>query len=174
MLRLLLLRHAKSSWSDAKLADRARPLNGRGRKSAKAMGEFLLKEGLIPNAILASPAERARETLALVQPSLKVERIETVDGLYDFGGGEALLDVIHAQGESAKSLMLIGHNPAIEGLADMLVGAGEKSLREDMASKYPTAGLAVIDFKGKSWAKIAPGTGKLVRFVKPRAVAAAD
>ncbi len=174
MLRLMLLRHAKSSWSDAKLSDRARPLTGRGKKAAKAMGEYLSKEGLVPELILASPAERAQQTLQLVQPSLNVERVETVDRLYDFGDGEALLDVIHTHGGSAKSLMLIGHNPAIEGLAEMLVGSGDKSLREDMTSKYPTAGLAVIDFKGKGWDKISAGTGKLVRFVKPRALPTAD
>jgi phosphohistidine phosphatase len=168
MIRLMLLRHAKSSWSDAKLSDRDRPLNGRGRKAARLVGEHVLQQGLVPQAILASPARRAQETLELVTRSISPERVETVDALYDFGDGTALLDAIHAHGGDSSPLMLVGHNPAMEGLADKLIGSGDKALREELALKYPTAGLAVIDFKGKSWARIAPGAGKLIAFVKPR------
>lgn len=174
MLRLLLLRHAKSSWSDAGLSDRERPLNGRGRKSARIMGEYMRKEDLIPAAVLASPARRAQETLEIVAQTFTARRVETIDALYDFGDGHELLDVIHAQGDTATPLMLVGHNPSIEGLAEMLVGAGDKAMREELARKYPTAGLAVIDFKGRSWSRIAPGTGKLMRFVKPRALEPGD
>jgi phosphohistidine phosphatase len=171
MLRLMLMRHAKSSWSDGKLADRDRPLNGRGRDAAKRMGEQMAAQGLKPDTILASPARRAQETLKLAGPALRAKRVETVEALYDFGDGEVLLDAIRRHGASSRALMLIGHNPALENLAASLSGSGDKSLREDLTHKYPTGALAVIDFKARSWPKIAPGAGKLTAFIKPRSLA---
>ncbi|MGE0210236.1 MAG: histidine phosphatase family protein [Parvibaculaceae bacterium] len=174
MLRLMLLRHAKSSWMDTRLADRDRPLNGRGRKSARLVAGYIMDGKLTPDAILVSPAKRAQETLEILVPPLTPARVETVDNLYDFGDGEVLLDVIGTRGKSARSLMLIGHNPAIENLAATLIGGGDKALRADLERKYPTAALAVIDFKGRSWSRLKAGSGTLTAFVKPRALAADD
>ncbi len=70
MKRLLLLRHAKSSWHDPSLADFDRPLNQRGRAAARMMGDYLVRKGLLPDLVLCSAAQRARETLAFIQDRL--------------------------------------------------------------------------------------------------------
>ena len=62
-LQLILMRHAKSSWDDPAAADFDRPLNGRGRRSAKALGHWLRQRGWLPDRVLCSSARRTRETL---------------------------------------------------------------------------------------------------------------
>ena len=104
-------------------------------------------------------------------PPLTPARVETVDDLYDFGDGEVLLDVIGTHGKAARSLMLVGHNPAIENLAVTLIGGGDRALRASLERKCPTAGLAIIDFKTRSWPRLKPGSGTLSYFVKPKTLA---
>ena len=172
MKRLLLLRHAKSDWSVA-LPDHLRQLNPRGQQAATRMGRFIQDEGLTPERVLCSPATRAAETWRLVQPSLNPPpQVETIETLYDFGGGNALLSAIRSHGGDANSLMLVGHNPAMEGLADMLSGSGDPDALASLARKYPTAALAVIDFDIDNWEDIEPSIGTLVSFTRPKELAA--
>ena len=120
MKRLFLLRHAKSSWDDADLADRDRPLAPRGRRAAGAIARHLRDEEISPSLVLCSPARRTRETLEAVDPSGDV-RIE--DELY--GASEAeLLERLRRVPEAIESVMLIGHNPAIQELALGLASRG--------------------------------------------------
>src|ERR671923_1158092 len=138
MKRLFLLRHAKSSWKDEGLADRDRPLAGRGRRAAKVMARHLQEEKISPALVLCSPARRTRETLEAVSPSGEV-RIE--DELY--GASEAeLLERLRRVPEAIESVMLIGHNPAIEELALGLASRGERL--EDVERKFPTGALATL------------------------------
>ncbi len=168
MRRLLLLRHAKSDWSTA-LPDRDRQLSARGRNAAARMGRYIDDEDLIPDLVLYSPATRAAETWSLVRGALSRQpETRTCEELYDFGGGTALLDVIRQHGGSAHSLMLIGHNPSMEGLAGLLMVPSGSAREAAMARKYPTAALAEIHFDQDDWSSIAPATGRLVRFVRPK------
>jgi phosphohistidine phosphatase len=170
MLRLMLMRHAKSSWSDSTLGDMQRPLNARGREASARMVRFLAKAGLEPELVLASPARRVQETIERIEPALAKAKIKTVPEVYDFGDGSRLLEAIRQHGGEAGTLMVVGHNPAIGNLAEMLVGSGEPEPRAEMARKFPTAALAVIEFKGRKWSGIGPGKGTLSRFVRPRAL----
>ncbi|MCR9218741.1 MAG: histidine phosphatase family protein [Alphaproteobacteria bacterium] len=171
MLTLFLLRHAKSSWSDAGMADFDRPLASRGVKAAPKIGSYMAEAGFAPDLILCSSAQRARETLALVLPFLKEEpTIRITRAIYEADGEEDLLAVLAelAPDESAR-VMLIGHNPAMQDLAVALAGAGAPDDRAALAQKYPTAGLAVLTFDGADgWAGLAPGAGLLTHFVRPR------
>ena len=168
MRRLLLLRHAKSDWSVA-LPDNERQLNPRGRKAADRMGRYIQCEGLAPDKVLCSPAFRAAETWRLVQPCLKSKpKVEHIEALYDFGSGTALLDIIRQSGGDAQTLMLVGHNPSVEGLANLLVGTGDPAALAGLQRKYPTAALAVIDFEIVAWHEIAPSTGTLTSFIRPK------
>ncbi|MGU3493162.1 SixA phosphatase family protein [Xanthobacteraceae bacterium A53D] len=170
MRRLILLRHAKSDWPEG-LADLERPLAPRGRLAAPRMGQYLANEGLIPDIVVVSPARRTQETWALVEPllppSMDVER----DGRIYEAPTARLLTVIREQPARAHILMLVGHNPGMEGLADTLVAGGSGVARERMQEKFPTAALAVIDLPVDDWADVAEDTGRLDRFITPRALA---
>lgn len=168
MLNLMLLRHAKSSSADAGQADSDRPLNDRGKRAAVAMGRYMASNALAPQLVLCSPARRARETWGLVAGELKaVPAVLIAAEIYDFGDGKGLLECLRHKTGTAQSVLLAGHNPSIDGLAQNLIGTGSRKLRERLEEKYPTAALAVISFDLDNWGSLAPGSGTLLRFVRP-------
>jgi len=168
MPRLLLLRHAKSSWDDPEIDDFDRPLNTRGRRSAPLMGRHCAQHSLIPQMILCSSARRTRETLAGIMPYFANDvTIQTTRDLY-MTTPDRHLALIHAADEGARTLMVIGHNPCLRDLAILLIGSGNPSLRAELDDKFPTAAVAVIDFDAKVWAEVTPGEGRIVAFFRPR------
>ncbi len=139
VLKLMLLRHAKSSWGDPDIDDRDRKLTGRGKAAAQAMGRIMRERDLLPDMVLCSPARRAKDTWSIAAEELKsAPKIFFEEDVYDFGNGGRLAELIRTKGKNAKSLLLIGHNPSIEGLAARLVGAGDPKLAERLKKKYPT------------------------------------
>jgi phosphohistidine phosphatase len=166
MRRVYLLRHAKSSWRDDSLADRDRPLAGRGRRAAKAMARHLEAERIRPDLVLCSPARRTRETLERIEGALG-GRVETSIEEELYGAGEAeLLARLQALPEEVGSVMLIGHNPGIEELALGLASEGAELAR--MREKYPTAALATIELPADGWNAVERGSGELVGYVRPK------
>ena len=104
MLRLMLLRHAKSSWDEPGIPDRDRPLSARGRRAAALMAMEIVSRGLLPDRILCSPARRTRETLAALVPHLADEtRIAITGELYEPSSGD-YLPVIGSRCAEAKRL----------------------------------------------------------------------
>jgi len=171
MLTLLLLRHAKSSWDTPALSDYDRPLAKRGKKAAPRMGEEVAALGLRPGLILCSSAARAKETLALALPAFGNPAPEVIydDAIY-MATPETLLALLRKLPSDVgkpQRLMVVGHNPGLEELAQMLTGGGDTEARALMAEKFPTAALAVLSFDVKSWSEIAPGAGQLCRFLTP-------
>jgi phosphohistidine phosphatase len=165
MKRLYLLRHAKSSWDDPTLADHDRPLAPRGRRAAKVMAKHLGRKGIAPELVLCSPSRRTRQTLTRIAPSMgKSADVQIEPELYA-ASAPVLLEVLHEVPDEVESVMLIGHNPGIQDLALSLGRAGSKSAR--VRSKFPTAALATLEHNG-SWRQLAPGSAKLVSFVKPK------
>jgi len=168
-LRLMLLRHAKSSWTDPGLDDKDRPLNARGLKAAPAMGRYMRKEGFLPDLVLCSPARRARETWKLVSEQLKTApRLQVEDGIYDFGNGGRVLDIVRQNGGSESTVLVAGHNPSLERLALRLAGDTHGKVRKRLEQKFPTGALAVIDFDMASWNELGNKPGILVDFTRPR------
>ena len=168
MPRLLLLRHAKSSWDDASADDFDRPLNARGRIAAPVMGSHIGAHGLTPDKILCSSARRARETLAALLPHLDEDvDIRLTRDLY-FAGEDRTIDQIRAHGGSAATLLVIGHNPGLQETALALLGDGPAPIVESLTEKFPTAGLVVIDFPAIKWVDIEPKTGTAVALLRPR------
>jgi phosphohistidine phosphatase len=157
--RLLLLRHAKSSWDDPSLADHDRPLAPRGRKAAKRIGEHLRREQIEVSLVLCSSARRARETLELVQP---LGEVQIEPELYA-ASAQQLLERVHRVPDDADAVMLIGHNPALEDLAIGLARQGT----ELEGQKFPTGALATLTFTG-CWDALTPGEARLAAFVRPR------
>jgi phosphohistidine phosphatase len=163
--RLLLLRHAKSDWPQG-ASDQERPLGPRGRHDAPRMGEEIARRGLRPEVALVSTATRARETFALVKPFLP-EVPERFEGSIYEAPAEAILRVIRGLDPAIRCAMVVGHNPGLEGLAILLIGAGPERLRDRLGEKFPTAALAVIDFEEGGWRDIAAGSGRLTLFLTP-------
>jgi phosphohistidine phosphatase len=163
--RLFLLRHAKSSWDDPTLADHDRPLASRGRRASRAISDHLRRERIAPTLVLCSSSTRTRETLERIAVGFDDEvdvRIEP--GLY-MASARDLLERLREVGGDVESVMVIGHQPAIQELALSLARGGAQV--ERLRGKFPTAALATLAFRG-SWGGLAPGVAELVAFVKPR------
>jgi phosphohistidine phosphatase len=171
---LLLLRHAKSAWSDPRLDDHDRPLNGRGERSAKAMADHIARQGPRPDLILCSTAMRTRQTL---EPLLKrlpapAPPISLEDGLY-LASEQLLLARLRAVPDAVSTVLLIGHNDGIGELAQMLAGSGPADALAKLREKYPTGTLATLQVPDGPWSDLAPGSTELVAFVRPRDLMAA-
>lgn len=172
MKRLLLLRHAKSSWADPGQADKDRPLNKRGKEAAPLMGRMMAKRGYIPDLVLCSTARRTTETLDRVLPYLPRDiPVQYEDGLY-LAGAEALITRARWIGDDADTVLFIGHNPGMEETAVKLArprGKGaEAERRAEIEEKFPTAALAVLTFDTDCWKDVAEGGGVLTDFIRPR------
>lgn len=169
MKRLLLLRHAKSDWSDTSLPDIDRPLSARGETAAPRIANWMAAEGLHPQWVLCSPARRARETWALVRPVLDdPEGVSEIESLY-LAGPAGLLGAIRSLPDHVDTALVISHNPGLASLAAMLAGpASKKKPVRRLDRNFPTAALAVIDFDAGSWSDVAAGSGRHQRLVRPR------
>lgn len=160
--RLILTRHAKSSWDDPAQPDQDRPLNDRGRRASLALGDWLASRGYEPEEVLCSSAQRTRETwegVALaaleVRPLVRYEA-----GLYQ-ASAEKMLAILRTA--SAPTVMMLGHNPGIAELAAML--CARPPMDPDFR-RYPTAATLVVDFQTDSWADVGPGEGSVMDFVR--------
>jgi phosphohistidine phosphatase len=171
MLTLSLLRHAKSSWDDASLEDFERPLAKRGESAAPRMGRFMAEQGLAPQLILCSPAVRARQTLDLVLPHLAGGPTVVYEDNFYLAAPSVLLARLRKVEGKVSHVMIVGHDPGMQGLAVELAGGGDAEALRALAAKFPTAGLAVIRFKARSWAKVGRDAGQLEHFMTPKMLA---
>lgn len=167
MRRLMLLRHAKSDWSQAGLHDHDRALAPRGRAAATRMGAHLATRGLIPDCVLVSTARRTRDTWSLIAAALPARTATFDERIYE-ASAAFILDVIHGTPSACRSLLVIGHNPGLQSLALLLAKDGGGDALARLAEKFPTAALAVIDLPADSWADIRARSGRLESFVIPR------
>lgn len=159
MKKLFLLRHAKSSWDDAALADIDRPLNERGKLAAPFMGGLMRRLDLIPDLILTSPAKRARGTAKLVKEAGAFEvMIVTDERIYEASPNN-LHQIVSEITDQNNSVVLVGHNPGIEGFVRFLTGKVEP---------MPTAALAVIDLAVEHWSEVGEGCGTVVKIHRPK------
>lgn len=159
MKTLLLMRHAKSSWKDAGLRDFERPLNERGRKSAPLMGRLLRRRKTLPDLVVSSPAERARETTALVAESAALRAPARFDERIYEATPATLLEVVAQLDETADTALLVGHNPGMEELIASLTGAQER---------MPTAAVACVALDVEKWSKARAGAGRLEWVARPK------
>ncbi len=124
---LLIIRHAKSDWSDDTLEDIDRPLSDKGKKQACKMGHWLAEHDLIPQLILASPAKRAQQTLSrLTRHWDAPPETETVEALYN-ADVDTLLHILNRLPDTLRRVAILGHNPGLEKLLAWLTGDEESS-----------------------------------------------
>ncbi len=165
-LRLILTRHAKSSWDDPLMSDHDRPLNERGKAAAADLGNWLASRGYVPDQVLCSDALRTRKTWSGIAPALPGTPIlELKPALYHAGPDVMLAVLRHASG---KTVMMIGHNPGIAEFAHRIVARAP--LNPDF-QRYPTGATLVVDFAADSWADVAWSMGSVDDFIIPRELA---
>jgi phosphohistidine phosphatase len=173
-MRLILLRHAKTEKAEGGMRDHERRINARGENDAPLIGAYMARHRLIPDRVLVSTATRTRQTWERVAGELSSKpRVVYEDRLYN-AGGDAIVALVKETKPDAGALLVIGHNPGLHDAARLLIASGDVEARERLNEGLPTSGLAVIDFAGKDWRKLHPSGGRLVVFVSPRSLAAAD
>jgi phosphohistidine phosphatase len=157
---LHLLRHAKSDWGDPDLADEQRPLNGRGKRDARALARYLERHPIDVEKVFCSPALRARRTLEAISASLPGSVSSKEPAIYA-ATADQLLKFVRRHRKVPGSMLLVGHNPGFEDLARMLLPAKEAP------AAFPTCTLATITFETDNWASVEPGAGRLAAFLTP-------
>jgi phosphohistidine phosphatase len=172
MLRLLLLRHAKAATHNP-AKDHGRALVGRGRADAERLGRFIGGEKPAVEAAIHSGARRAKETLAIVVDELPREVPVSIEPRLYEATTNAFLSALRDL-PSAATILIVGHNPSLAEAALLLAGKGEPDALRRMAAKFPTSGLAILDFKISAWPQIAVGQGRLAAFVTPALLGGQD
>lgn len=172
MKRLTLLRHAKSGWDDPVARDFDRPLNEKGVRAALKMGQKARELGLEIDRLVASPAERVKQTLESFFEGYG-EKIEPIwDRRIYLASSATLLEIIHETTDDVEDLLLVGHNPGLEDLIlNLVADDGSCPLRDIVETKYPTASLAQMSWDGESWSGLDAGCRvKLDGLIRPRDV----
>ncbi|VAW49489.1 Phosphohistidine phosphatase SixA [hydrothermal vent metagenome] len=167
---LILLRHAKSEWKQADLADIDRPLSDRGKKNATKMGRWLKEQALIPDLILVSPAQRAQQTLRRIFSEFSAN-VVTVDALY-LADLPSLLNTLR-ETPQAECVMIIGHNPGLEELFEFLNHETNpnpsNNANTEQVTLFPTCALAHFVLP-QTWSSLEKGDGKLLQFIRPKEI----
>jgi len=159
MKRLILMRHAKSDWDHPNLEDHERPLNKRGRASAKALGDWLRHHDYLPDQALVSFAERTQETYARLNLSIAPDIKER---LY-LASPDMMFD--HLLQATGDTVLMIAHNPGSAYFADGMLAQPPIHPRFD---DYPTGATLVAEFEIDAWIDLKPKTGAVVDFTVPR------
>lgn len=160
--RLILTRHAKSAWDDPVLADIDRPLNDRGRRSARALGDWMASRGYEPEEVLCSTARRTQDTWATIAGApLEVRPVVRMEADLYHASPETMMAAL--QTATHPTVIMLGHNPGIAEFAALL--PARKPMDPDFR-RYPTCATLVVDFQIDSWADLEPGLGSVMDFVR--------
>ncbi|MDZ7844803.1 MAG: histidine phosphatase family protein [Anaerolineales bacterium] len=161
MKTLVLIRHAKSSWSEPGLKDHDRPLTKKGKKAARRVGAALVDWGIELDRMLTSTAVRTLSTAELIGEGIgfPLDEIIRDENLYQSAAGE-LLDIIQDQEDDLEGLMLIGHNP---GMTDLVSRLSDLDL-----DNMPTSGVVVLQYDRERWSEIRRAAPVRVQYFNPR------
>jgi phosphohistidine phosphatase len=161
MKTLYLVRHAKSSWQYPDLDDFERPLNKRGRQNAALIGDRLKKSKVTADLIMSSPATRAAMTARIIAAKIvyPLARIRYSEAIYE-ASDHALLHIIKRLDKSLHRAMIVGHNPALNELANYV---GDQAI-----SNIPTCGICCLELDISSWASMGEHCGQLKFFEFPK------
>lgn len=157
MKRLIVVRHAKSSWDDPELEDHDRPLNGRGKRVAPLMGKHLVDHGVIPDHITSSSAKRALRTAKALQKVYaefgESPALDKRQELYH-ASSEEILEVVWSLPSEFRCEMIVGHNPGLEEFLCEVCAS-------NAPARLPTCAVAVLDFEAEGWTQVQPRTAML-------------
>ena len=161
MKTLILVRHAKSSWTDPTLSDHNRPLNERGRRDAPFMGKILAERGIRPDAIFSSSAVRALETAKCFARAFgrEPDSIAVRPEIYH-ADSESMLELIAGLDDAFGTVLVFGHNPTFTELANLFTDRHLDNL--------PTCGIFAVGFAVDHWSEVKPRTGTFLFQEFPR------
>lgn len=159
--RLILIRHAKSDWSSAAQRDFDRPLNHRGQANAPEMAERLVKQGIVPDLMVSSPALRALTTATYFARAWDIAEQEVVlnKSIYE-ATVKDLLQVINRFDNAFSTIVLFGHNPGITDFVNYLTNAA--------LDQMPTCGVVMLEMEVNDWAMVSIATGRILLFDYPK------
>lgn len=160
MMKLFLIRHAKSDWSNLLLDDFDRPLNKRGLKDAPFMAKLLKKKAIKADLIICSPSLRTKLTSEFFIKELDLKNEIIFEKAIYEAPYENLLEVLQKIDDKYKTIILVGHNPGLCDLANFLC--------EDYFENIPTCAVVEIDFNTNSWNEISKENSKLICFEYPK------
>ena len=167
---LLILRHAKSAWDTDAASDFERPLSDRGREAAPRVGRWLRAKGLVPDHVVSSPAERAKQTVIAVCRELGIEPRGIAWDRRIYGGWpKTLIEVLSESPENAQRVLIAGHNPGLEELVCAL-SRDEVEWPAD-GKLMPTAAVARLEIESP-WPDLAPGAGRLLSLTRAKSLRA--
>ncbi len=169
-LRLILTRHAKSSWDDPLVDDHSRILNARGIQAAGAIGHWMAVKKYLPDLVLCSTAERTRETWDLIAEISAHKAEAKFDKRLYLSSPDAMLNALRDVTE-AQTVMIVAHNPGI-GLT--AAGLASKPALHPQSDRYPSGATMVLDFDVANWSDVTWGTGVVVDFVVPKELETTD
>lgn len=160
----MIMRHAKSDWSTGAEKDFDRPLNNKGKKDASLMGKELIKKQLIPDLIVSSPAERARQTTLLLSNAAGYQG--TIEWINDFypGDFDKILNYLYTVPQYVNRLLMIGHNPVIEQFASILCHFSENDI------SMPTSCIVNVSVDISDWAQLSKHCNKIDDIFTPKSV----
>jgi phosphohistidine phosphatase len=167
MKRLAILRHAKSSWDEPGLDDLNRPLNERGWKAARRMGRELKHRGMAFDLVLSSTAARTRETIDGIQENYDFAAPIRFDPQLYLAGESVLFGIVRGLDDEVKAALIVGHNPGLQQLVTGLT-RDDEGLRRNIAGKFPTGALAILELPAKRWADVEPGSGEVTELILPK------
>lgn len=161
MKRIMLVRHAKSSWKDDDLKDFDRPLNNRGKSAAPHMAKMMSTILPCPDLMVSSPARRAWDTATVFAKELKYKQDDIFSNtrLY-MGSAATLLDVICHLPDQTRFVSMITHNP---GLTELI-----NQFSNITTENFPTCAVTVIDFPVESWKHCVNSSGQALIYLCPK------
>jgi phosphohistidine phosphatase len=167
MKQLLLVRHAKSGWENPELKDFDRPLNERGKQNAPEMGKRLSEKKWSVDLIISSPAKRALKTARLLAKEINyaTDDIDLNHAIYE-ASIDDLIEVLHQQSDTAKSIVMVGHNPGISYFLGFLAG--------EFMMDFPTCGMAYLELNITSWKQLKMACAKVIELDYPKRIQQQD
>lgn len=173
MRRLILLRHSTAQRAEPGRSDQERMLTPQGSTDAAMIGAYLANHSFRPDHVLVSPSIRTRETWRQIAAALRAAPDAAFDERIYNATAQALFNAVAETPDTAGAVLLLGHNPGLHELAMLLVATGDIDTRERLRENFPTSGIAIIDFALDSWSKLHSRSGRLERFVSPKAIVSA-
>lgn len=161
MKTLYLVRHAKSSWKDASLRDKDRPLNKRGKRDAPRMAEYLSQQIVRPDLFVSSPSTRTQDTaVSFLHAFGRLKKDLVLEEQLFHGSMGEIIGVVQALDDSCDSAMLFVHNPGITSAVNRMA--------DQHIFNIPTCGAAGMSFDIDHWSDLKPGHAKMLFYFYPK------
>ena len=160
MKTIYLIKHAKSDWSVSGISDAERDISKKGRKDIKTIGSYLTLRGILPDIILSSYALRAAQTSDILAQTIQSEAPKHYLNELYLTSADEIKEIIMVQDEAIESMFIVGHNPQLTELANMLT--------DEHIAKIPSLGIVAIDFDIDDWSELENKNGEIDFFIYPK------